>query len=380
MTATDTLLSVEGLPLEVARDRARGRQDRQLLRRAGRDRRHRRRIRLRQDAGRPRRSWACCRRPSSAPPARSSSRAGTSPSCRRSELRDLRGARIGMVFQEPMTSLNPSMTIGRQLDEGLALHRDLDARRAPRAGPRHAQPRRDPRSRGALTAYPHQFSGGMRQRIMLASVMLLKPALLIADEPTTALDAVVQRDVLELMVELTRARWHRRADDQPRPVDGRPLHRPHHRDVQGRDRRGGRNARISCVSRSIPTPANCSPRCRAVFRRGTFRIRRTPIVDVRNLVIEYKGRQGFFRKEAGKRALHGIDLSIKPRRGRGAGRRVRIGQDHARPRHRRSCSSRPAARSSFAAARSFPAARAGPIIASTARWSSRTRIPRSIRA
>ena len=117
----------------------------------------------------------------------------------------MRGARIGMVFQEPMTSLNPSMTIGRQLDEGLALHRDLtpDERRELILDMLTRVGIRDPE--GALTAYPHQFSGGMRQRIMLASVMLLKPALLIADEPTTALDAVVQRDVLELMVELTRA-------------------------------------------------------------------------------------------------------------------------------------------------------------------------------
>jgi peptide/nickel transport system ATP-binding protein len=119
-------------------------------------------------------------------------------------LRALRGTRIGMVFQEPMTSLNPSMLLGAQLDEGLALHRRLtaDARKTMildmlrRVG--LGEPER------ALVSYPHQFSGGMRQRIMLASVMLLKPALLIADEPTTALDAVIQRDVLELMVGLTR--------------------------------------------------------------------------------------------------------------------------------------------------------------------------------
>ena len=119
-------------------------------------------------------------------------------------LRAIRGAKVGMVFQEPMTSLNPSMLIGRQLKEGLALHRKLDAngRRELILDMLRRVGIRDPE--GAFNAYPHQYSGGMRQRIMLASVMLLKPALLLADEPTTALDAVVQRDVMELMVELTR--------------------------------------------------------------------------------------------------------------------------------------------------------------------------------
>jgi peptide/nickel transport system ATP-binding protein len=121
------------------------------------------------------------------------------------DLRRLRGAEIGVVFQEPMTSLNPSMTIGRQLEEGLILHTKLTSaeRRSRILDMLRRVGIRDPE--GSLTAYPHEFSGGMRQRIMLASVMLLKPALLIADEPTTALDAVVQREVMELMVELTRA-------------------------------------------------------------------------------------------------------------------------------------------------------------------------------
>ncbi|MCZ0734345.1 ABC transporter ATP-binding protein [Phreatobacter sp. AB_2022a] len=120
------------------------------------------------------------------------------------QWRSVRGALIGMVFQEPMVSLNPAISIGRQMAEALEIHTDLSAE-AIRAAC-IAMLRRvgiaDPEA--CLDAYPHEFSGGMRQRIMLASVMLLRPKLLIADEPTTALDTLSQADVLDLMVELTR--------------------------------------------------------------------------------------------------------------------------------------------------------------------------------
>ena len=109
-------------------------------------------------------------------------------------MREVRGARIGMVFQEPMVSLNPALTIGRQMSEALKLHTTLDGATIrerciamlQRIGIKDAEK--------CLASYPHQFSGGMRQRIMLASVMLLRPALLIADEPTTALDCLAQLD------------------------------------------------------------------------------------------------------------------------------------------------------------------------------------------
>ena len=119
-------------------------------------------------------------------------------------LRALRGAKIGMIFQEPMVSLNPALTIGRQLCEALLLHKPQ---------PREAVRRQalemlvrvgvsEPERR--LAQYPHEFSGGMRQRIMIASVMLPRPDILIADEPTTALDAIIQRDVMDLMLDMTR--------------------------------------------------------------------------------------------------------------------------------------------------------------------------------
>src|SRR5580765_1849004 len=114
-------------------------------------------------------------------------------------LRRLRGAQIGMVFQEPMVSLNPAMRVGEQMAEGLKLHTnesDTQIRARILAMLGRVQIR-DPQR--CIDAWPHEFSGGMRQRIMLASVMLLKPALLIADEPTTALDTLTQGEVLDLM-------------------------------------------------------------------------------------------------------------------------------------------------------------------------------------
>jgi peptide/nickel transport system ATP-binding protein len=226
-------------------------------------------------------------------------------------LRSIRGARIGMVFQEPMTSLNPSMTIGEQLEEGLALHRDLDAagRRALILDMLARVGLTDPD--GALAAFPHQFSGGMRQRIMLASVMLLKPALLLADEPTTALDAVVQRDVLELMVGLTQAN------------DTAVLMISH--DLGMIARYSGRIV-VMCQGEVVEEGATPDILVRpqhpytrkllaAMPQRSPARAlppARTPVVQVRDLVVDYPGRQRFFRKSAPKRALHGISLEVQP--------------------------------------------------------------------
>lgn len=118
------------------------------------------------------------------------------------EMQKIRGARIGMVFQEPMTALNPVHTIGRQLTEVLLLHQDISNETAIKAGVEILDKVGIPSPDVRMTEYPHQLSGGMRQRVVIAMALACKPALLIADEPTTALDVTIQAQILELIREL----------------------------------------------------------------------------------------------------------------------------------------------------------------------------------
>jgi oligopeptide/dipeptide ABC transporter ATP-binding protein len=125
---------------------------------------------------------------------------------RNRELRAVSGREIGMVFQDPMTSLHPMLSIGRQLTEHVRRHLGLDRQAAARRAEELLEQVRIPDPASALRAYPHQFSGGMRQRIAIAIALACGPRLLIADEPTTALDVTVQAGILRLLDELRRER------------------------------------------------------------------------------------------------------------------------------------------------------------------------------
>ncbi|MFC3321834.1 ABC transporter ATP-binding protein [Mesorhizobium cantuariense] len=226
-------------------------------------------------------------------------------------LRAIRGAQVGMVFQEPMVSLNPAITIGEQMAEGLRLHR-----RMPRAEIRDRSLAmleriqiKDPGK--CLVAYPHEFSGGMRQRIMLASVMLLKPRLLIADEPTTALDTLVQRDVLDLMTELTRE--NRTAvllishdlGMVSHYVDNVVVMREGKAVEQGNSAEVLHSPRHEYTRRLVDAlPKRSAGGSRAASSGD-------PLIEISNVVIDYPGRRRLFTRTEPKRAVDGVGLTIR---------------------------------------------------------------------
>jgi peptide/nickel transport system ATP-binding protein len=232
--------------------------------------------------------------------------AGVSPR----RLRTLRGPAVGMVFQEPMVSLNPAISVGQQMAEGLSLHQRL-SRSEIKARCLEMLERvriRDPEH--TFNAYPHEFSGGMRQRIMLASVMLLRPKLLIADEPTTALDTLTQGEVLDLMVELARdhgtsvmlithnlglvARYAQRAIVLQK----------------------GKLVETGAARQILSAPREPYTRqlVDALPRRGTGAGHRPvgeTLLSVSGLMVEFGERRRFFRKHPGLRAVDGVDLEIR---------------------------------------------------------------------
>ena len=226
------------------------------------------------------------------------------------QMRAIRGARIGMIFQEPMVSLNPSMRIGEQLAEAMRLHTRLSARQI-RAESLRMLERvqiRDPEA--CLSAWPHEFSGGMRQRIMIASVMLLKPRLLIADEPTTALDTLVSRDVLDLMVELTRDSGTSvlmishdlgmvagYVDDVVVMEKGRAVESGPAREVLRTPRHPYTQKLVAALPRRAPARVLAEA---------------PPLVETQGLCIGYPVKSGPLRRPQHRRVVHDVDLSIRP--------------------------------------------------------------------
>jgi ABC-type dipeptide/oligopeptide/nickel transport system ATPase component len=209
-------------------------------------------------------------------------------------MRAIRGDRISMIFQEPMSSLNPVMSVGRQIAETVALHQQLSARAALDRAIEMLDARQDPEPRRRATEFPHQLSGGMRQRVMIAIAMACTPTILIADEPTTALDVTIQAQILDLMQEMKERtgaavmlithdpRRHRRdraardRDVRGRKVEEAPVDalfaHPRHPYTRGLMTSIPRLNRAAAESESAHRAGSPRSRCRAVAHRRARRV------------------------------------------------------------------------------------------------------------
>lgn len=229
------------------------------------------------------------------------------------ELLALRGAKVGLVFQEPMTSLNPALTIGRQLTEAQKRHFQRSEEESRSAAVDMLDRLQVPNPQACLAKYPHEFSGGLRQRILIAGILALRPDLIVADEPTTALDVLIQQEVLELMVSAVR------------DIGSTVLLITHDLGVVARyaDRVGimqnGRLLEQTDISSLLKAPQHEYTRnlLDAIPVRGIkpdqANVSHEPLIEVENLAVDYLGRKRLpWRRAEVNRVLQNVNLTIRP--------------------------------------------------------------------